>query len=84
MLELPEPAAAFYLWPRTPIDDERFSRELYAQQNLSVLPGRYLSRPGSVDGGSDPGLDRVRISLVAPIPECVDAANRIRRFVEGL
>jgi N-succinyldiaminopimelate aminotransferase len=84
VLELWDPPAAFYLWPKTPIDDERFCRELFAQQNLTVLPGRYLSRPGCVDGGADPGLGRVRISLVAPVPECVEAAHRIRRFVEGI
>ncbi len=87
VLELYDPPAAFYLWPKTPIDDERFVRELFAQQNVTLLPGRYLSRPdaaGAADGGSDPGLNRVRISLVAPVPECVEAATRIRRFVEGL
>jgi N-succinyldiaminopimelate aminotransferase len=84
VLELWDPPAAFYLWPKTPIDDERFCRELYAQQNLTVLPGRYLSRPGAIDGGSDPGLGRVRISLVAPVPECVEAAERIRRYVETI
>jgi N-succinyldiaminopimelate aminotransferase len=88
VLDTPVPTAAFYLWPRTPVDDERFCRELYAQQNLTVLPGRYLSRPLSkeyaVDGGGDPGIDRVRISLVAPVAECVEAAQRIRRYVETL
>jgi N-succinyldiaminopimelate aminotransferase len=84
VLDTPVPDAAFYLWPRTPVDDERFCRELFAQQNLTALPGRYLSRPGAVDGGSDPGLGRVRISLVAPVAECVEAAQRIRRYVETL
>lgn len=84
VLDLPDPLAAFYLWPKTPIDDERFVRELHAQQNVTLLPGRYLSRPGSVDGGGDPGVDRVRISLVAPVAECVEAATRIRRYIEGV
>jgi N-succinyldiaminopimelate aminotransferase len=84
VLELPDPPAAFYLWPKTPIDDELFARNLFAQQNLTLLPGRYLSRPDAVDDGADPGLDRVRISLVAPVPECVEAAHRIRRYVDSL
>jgi len=84
VLDLYDPPAAFYLWPKTPIDDERFTRELYAQQNLTLLPGRYLSRPDAVDDGADPGIDRVRISLVAPVAECTEAAHRIRRFIEGL
>jgi N-succinyldiaminopimelate aminotransferase len=83
VLDVTRPAAAFYLWPKTPIDDERFARELFAQENVTVLPGRYLSRPDSA-GGADPGEGRVRISLVAPVAECAEAARRIRRFVEGL
>jgi len=75
------PPAAFYLWPRTPIDDEQFARELFARQNVSVLPGSYLSRR-SPQG--DPGKDRVRISLVAPIQECAEATRRIRACVESL
>jgi len=79
VLEVSAPPAAFYLWPRTPIDDERFARELFAQQNVTVLPGRYLSRP---DPAGDPGVGRVRISLVAPVAECTEAAERIRRYLE--
>lgn len=75
------PPAAFYLWPRTPEDDESFARDLYAHQNVTVLPGSYLSRRGP---GGDPGKDRVRISLVAPVEECAEAARRIRTYVESL
>ena len=81
VMEVHYPPAAFYLWPRTPINDERFARELYARQNLTVLPGSYLSRPAA-DG--DPGKNRVRISLVPPLAECIEAARRIRTYVESL
>jgi N-succinyldiaminopimelate aminotransferase len=81
VLEVQRPPAGFYLWPRTPIADPEFARRLYAQQNVTVLPGSYLSR--AVDG-ANPGADRVRLALVAPLDECVDAAQRIRRFVENL
>ncbi|MBY6034771.1 succinyldiaminopimelate transaminase [Marinobacter daepoensis] len=74
------PDAGFYLWPETPIDDETFARELSAQQNVHVLPGRYLSR--TVDG-HNPGENRVRMALVAPLEECVEAARRIVEFVKG-
>ncbi|GGC56371.1 succinyldiaminopimelate transaminase [Marinobacter halophilus] len=74
------PDAGFYLWPETPIDDETFARELSAQQNVHVLPGRYLSR--TVDG-YNPGENRVRMALVAPLDECVEAAHRIVKFVKG-
>lgn len=74
------PDAGFYLWPETPMDDETFARELSAQQNVHVLPGRYLSR--TVDG-HNPGENRVRMALVAPVDECVEAAKRIVTFVKA-
>lgn len=73
------PDAGFYLWPETPMSDETFARELSAQQNVHVLPGRYLSR--TVDG-QNPGENRVRMALVAPLEECVEAARRIVEFVK--
>ena len=80
-LEVRRPDASFYLWPRTPIDDETFTRELYRRENVLVLPGSYLSR--TVDG-KNPGANRVRVALVAPAAECIEAAERIRRYVESL
>jgi N-succinyldiaminopimelate aminotransferase len=81
VMDVKLPAGAFYLWPRTPIDDERFARELYAEQNVTVLPGSYLSRSTA---RGDPGKSRLRISLVAAVDECTEAALRIRSYVETL
>jgi len=81
VLDVSAPPAAFYLWAPTPIDDERFAQQLFATQHVTVLPGRYLSRPA--DSG-DPGVGRVRISLVASTAECVEAARRIREFCSTL
>jgi N-succinyldiaminopimelate aminotransferase len=80
-LEVQRPDAGFYLWPATPGPDPEFARGLFAAANVTVLPGRYLSRP--VDG-LDPGAGRVRMALVPPLDDCVDAATRIRRYVESL
>jgi N-succinyldiaminopimelate aminotransferase len=80
-LDVVAPPASFYLWPRTPVADTDFARRLFAQENVTVLPGSYLSRPAD---GLDPGAGHVRIALVAPLDECVDAAHRIRRFVDSL
>ena len=74
------PDAGFYRWPETPLDDETFARELSAQQNVHVLPGRYLSRTVN---GHNPGENRVRMALVAPLDECVEAAHRIVEFVKA-
>jgi len=80
-LSVDRPEAGFYLWPRTPLDGESFARELYRQQNVTVLPGAYLARP-TTEG--NPGQDRVRMALVAPLDECVEAAERIKAFIHSL
>ncbi|WP_286222319.1 succinyldiaminopimelate transaminase [Marinobacter apostichopi] len=80
VMDVEFPDAGFYLWPVTPMDDETFARELSAQQNVHVLPGRYLSR--TVEG-HNPGENRVRMALVAPLDECVEAARRIVEFVKA-
>lgn len=81
VLEVGMPAAAFYLWPKTPLPDDEFARRLYQEQAVSVLPGSYLARTAR---GTNPGTNRVRIALVASLAECVEAARRIRAFVESL
>ncbi|HET9679128.1 MAG TPA: succinyldiaminopimelate transaminase [Gammaproteobacteria bacterium] len=75
------PPAAFYLWLKTPIDDEHFSRELFAQQNVTTLPGSYLSR--DTDRGN-PGKNHVRISLVPDVETCAEALRRIGHFMHTL
>ncbi len=81
VLDVQRPDGGFYLWAKTPLDDETFSRELFAREHVTVVPGSYLSR--SVDG-LNPGANRVRMALVAPLAECVEAAERIRAFVKSL
>ncbi|GAB4359520.1 MAG: succinyldiaminopimelate transaminase [Gammaproteobacteria bacterium] len=80
-IEVQRPEAGFYLWPKLPIPDDQFARRLYAEYNVRLLPGRYLSREAN---GENPGAQRVRIALVAPLDECIEAANRIRRLVVTL
>jgi N-succinyldiaminopimelate aminotransferase len=81
VLEVDMPDAAFYLWPRTPVPDAEFALRLYRAQAVSLLPGSYLAREAR---GVNPGTDRVRIALVASRAETVEAARRIRAFVESL
>jgi N-succinyldiaminopimelate aminotransferase len=75
------PPAGFYLWLETPVADTLFASCLYEEQFVTVLPGRFLSREVQ---GLDPGVDHVRIALVASVAECEEAALRIRSFVESL
>jgi N-succinyldiaminopimelate aminotransferase len=76
-----KPGGAFYLWPETPVSDTEFARSLYGKFNVTVLPGSYLSREIN---GENPGVNRVRMALVASVEECVEAASRIRTFVQEL
>ncbi|MDM7321737.1 MAG: succinyldiaminopimelate transaminase [Gammaproteobacteria bacterium] len=80
-LEVNMPQGAFYLWAKTPISDTEFARRLFAEQNVTVLPGSYLSR--AVDG-HNPGTGYVRMALVAEMDECAEAAERIRHFSQTL
>jgi N-succinyldiaminopimelate aminotransferase len=75
------PSAGFYLWPQTPIDDVAFARDLFATENLTVLPGSFLSRETQQ---GDPGKHRIRLALVASLEECEEAAQRIKRFTLSL
>lgn len=79
--DIHKPPASFYIWLKTPISDTDFAQRLFAQENITVLPGSYLSR--SFDG-INPGANHVRIALVAPLPECIIAANRIHHFLSTL
>jgi N-succinyldiaminopimelate aminotransferase len=75
------PEGGFYLWMRTPIDDAEFARELLRQYNVLVLPGSFLARDAH---GANPGRHHVRIALVAPLQECVEAMQRIVAFARHL
>ncbi|MCS3903734.1 N-succinyldiaminopimelate aminotransferase [Methylohalomonas lacus] len=81
VMEVERPAGGFYLWPKTPVSDTEFAHELKRRENVTVLPGSYLSRE---TGGINPGENRVRIALVAPVDNCVEAAQRIRNLVQSL
>ena len=85
VLEVALPDAGFYLWAKIPaklkLDDAAFARDLLAQYNVTVLPGSYLAREA---GGLNPGDHYIRMALVAPTAECVEAAQRIVSFVKSL
>jgi len=81
VLDTAQPDAGFYLWARTPIDDGEFARGLLADYNVVLLPGSALARNAR---GINPGAGFVRIALVAPLADCVEAAERIHSFVSKL
>jgi len=75
------PEASFYLWAETTISDTDFARRLFDEQNVTVLPGSFLARDNN---NKNPGSHRIRMALVAPIEECIDAAHRIVQLISTL
>ncbi len=84
VLDVKLPDASFYLWAGVPAgwqgDDAAFAKALYATEHVTVLPGSYLAREFN---GSNPGQGRIRMALVAETAECLEAAERIARFVRA-
>jgi N-succinyldiaminopimelate aminotransferase len=79
VMEVDVPDGAFYLWPAVG-DDEAFTRGLFEQQHVTVLPGSYLARDTNA---GNPGRGRVRVSLVASVEDCVAAARRMVTFARA-
>ncbi len=79
-LKVEEPDASFYLWARTPVSDTEFAKALYRDYNVTLLPGSFLAREAH---GLNPGTNFVRIALVAPLAQCVEAAERIQNLVKN-
>ena len=73
------PDAAFYLWINTQQDDTQVARKLYQDLNITVLPGSFLAREAH---GLNPGKNFIRMALVAPTAETIEAAHRIRDYLK--
>lgn len=80
MLKAERPDGGFYLWLETPGDDADFARRLHREYNVLVLPGSFLARDAA---GGNPGRNHIRVALVAPVEECVEAAQRLQRFAKN-
>ncbi len=85
VLDVALPDAAFYLWAGIGSacggSDIEWARGLLAQYNVAVLPGSLLARTAR---GHNPGAGRIRMALVAPVAECLEAAQRIVSYTESL
>lgn len=83
--EVKKPPASFYVWLKIPdyleMNDTEFTQQLFAEQNVTVLAGSFLSREFN---GVDPAVNHVRIALVPPLVECIEAAQRIKWFLTAL
>ncbi|MDC8756153.1 succinyldiaminopimelate transaminase [Janthinobacterium fluminis] len=84
VLQVELPDAGFYLWAdvsRTGLSDTEFAQRLYAEYNVTVLPGSFLARDAH---GVNPGRNRIRMALVAEAAEGLEAARRIVQFCHSL
>ena len=85
VLDISLPDAGFYLWAGISdalgISDTEYAKRLYAEYNVTVLPGSYLARDAH---GDNPGRNRLRMALVAEVGECLEATRRIVEFGKKL
>lgn len=75
VLSLDIPSAGFYLWPELPVDDKEFTRKMLSEYNVRIVPGSFLAR--ATPDAPNPGQNRIRLALVATLPECIEAAQRM-------
>lgn len=68
------PKASFYIWLKVPSPLE-FTKRLYRDYNVKVLPGEFLARDAH---GINPGKDFVRIALVEDEQKTRNALLRIK------
>jgi N-succinyldiaminopimelate aminotransferase len=76
------PEAGFYLWGDCGMSDEEFVLRAYRDTNVHLLPGSYLGRPNA--SGKNPAQNFVRIALVEPLEQCVEAAQRLAAYFAPL
>ncbi len=69
------PEATFYIWLEVDNDIE-FTKRLYKEKNLKVIPGSFLSRDNQ-------GKESVRIALVHSEDKTKEAMKRLRDFIKG-
>ena len=75
LLGIKPPQATFYIWLE--VEDEiEFTRKLYREKNIKVLPGSFLGRNGI-------GKGYVRIALVENAEKTEEVLNRLKDFIDG-
>ncbi len=83
---VPTSEGGFYCWLPTPEDDQRFAQRLFSDHNITVLPGSFLGRGDAASSGthaqpSNPGTNHIRVAWVAPLEDCIEAAQRLLHAV---
>lgn len=71
--------ATFYLWLKVE-DALEFTRRLYRDYNVKVLPGEFLAREDA--NGENPGKGYIRIALVEETGRTIHALNRLKEALQ--
>lgn len=75
ILGIETPEATFYIWLE--VDDElEFTKKLYKEKNIKVLPGSFLGRNGL-------GKNYIRIALVENEEKTREVLTRLKDFING-
>ncbi len=75
ILDIEIPNATFYIWLE--VEDElKFTKELYREKNIKVLPGSFLGRDGI-------GQGYVRIALVEEEQKTKEVLTRLKEFIRN-
>jgi len=75
ILDVEIPDATFYIWLKVDHAIE-FTKKLYKEYNVKVLPGEFLAREDK--NKQNPGKDFIRIALVENEEKTKDALSRIK------
>ncbi len=73
------PQATFYLWIEVK-DALEFTKKLYQDYNVKVLPGEFLAREDAK--GQNPGIRYIRIALVENEAKTQEALQRIKECLD--
>jgi len=74
------PKATFYIWLKVG-DALSFTKKLYKEYNVKVLPGEFLAREDAK--GENPGKGYIRIALVENEEKTRDALMRVKECLGG-
>ena len=73
------PSGGFYFWIKLPVDDLIFTKKLFQEHNVIVLPGSFL---GVDNKGQNPGSGFIRVAIVHDVETLREAASCINKTLE--